>query len=177
MKITLIKVREKKNAMHPNLISVGFEKIGELVNEPEVGENFWVGDNWRTSTVTKVINKNMFETLNSVYRIRRQVKKLAPGGEIKDLRELVKLAEEKQSVFFHLGGKILCNRPAAFLIQWSLAKLINHTFYYCIDENDITEVEFEEDDFKETSMLAEHLNAMRTPGDIIITAVTQKLNH
>jgi hypothetical protein len=68
MIIKLEKLRESKNPEHPNNIQDGYTHIGHLKETPVVGENFWVGINWRTSTVKKIIDENTFETCNSIYR-------------------------------------------------------------------------------------------------------------
>ena len=68
MKIKLEKLEELPNAKHPNNKEVGYIKIGEFVKEPVIGESFWVGRDWRTSPVTEIINKNIFKTLNSIYK-------------------------------------------------------------------------------------------------------------
>jgi hypothetical protein len=67
MKVTLVKLKEVDKPYHPQNIKVGFEKSGEFIKHPVVGETFWVGDFWRTSPVTKILSNNIFETLNSVY--------------------------------------------------------------------------------------------------------------
>jgi hypothetical protein len=71
MKIRLVKIKELENALHPNNIEVGFTKEGTLINEPKVGECFYVGFNWRTSTVQEVIDENTFRTYNSIYKIEK----------------------------------------------------------------------------------------------------------
>ncbi len=66
MKIRLTKLKELPDAEHPNNIEEGFEKIGEFIGKPEVGEAFWLGMNWRTSPVTELLEDNTFKTLNSI---------------------------------------------------------------------------------------------------------------
>lgn len=71
MLIRLTKIKEREDAKHPRNISVGFEKYGIMVSEPEVGETFWIGTSFRTSPVTRIIDENTFETMNSIYHIER----------------------------------------------------------------------------------------------------------
>jgi hypothetical protein len=68
MKIKLEKIEELPNARHPGNIEVGYVKEGEMIDYPKVGRAFWVGYGWRTSTVTEIVDKNTFKTLNSTYR-------------------------------------------------------------------------------------------------------------
>lgn len=68
MEIKLEKITELPDARHPNNIEVGYIKTGLFVSEPIVGKSFWIGYNWATSTVTEIIDKNTFKTLNSTYR-------------------------------------------------------------------------------------------------------------
>jgi len=60
MKIKITKLEELPDALHPNNISVGFEKTFEnngKINPPVVGERFYPGDNgwWSTSGVQEII--------------------------------------------------------------------------------------------------------------------------
>jgi hypothetical protein len=71
MKIRLKKLKELDNATHPNNIEVGFEKEGEMISDPKLGNRFWVGNSWRTSVVTEIIDDNTFKTLNSIYQITK----------------------------------------------------------------------------------------------------------
>jgi len=66
------------------------------------------------------------------------------GGLITDLNELPKLAEQRKSVVLTLGGKVNFVRPAAFILQWSLAMVLNHKIYYAVKNSDIADVEFDE---------------------------------
>jgi uncharacterized protein with PIN domain len=68
MNIKLEKLEELPDAHHPNNIPVNFTKIGEFMEAPKVGEAFWVGNNWRTSLVTEIIDSHTFKTMNSIYR-------------------------------------------------------------------------------------------------------------
>lgn len=57
-------------------------------------------------------------------------KNLYRGDRIDDVRELLKLAEEKKSVAFQLGmTQRWVVRPAACIAQWSLTMLNRFTFY------------------------------------------------
>lgn len=67
------------------------------------------------------------------------------GGLIIDLNELPRLANEKKSVVISRGmaGAYII-RPAAFIVQWSIAMIMNQKIYYAIHDRDIAQVEFEE---------------------------------
>jgi hypothetical protein len=67
MIVRLEKLSELPDALHPNNVEIGFVKEGPFVAEPKVGENFWVGSDWRTSTVKEIINEGVFKTCNSIY--------------------------------------------------------------------------------------------------------------
>ena len=66
--IKLTKLKEAPSPLHPNNIEVGFEKIGVFVKEPVVGEPFYLGWSWATSTVQEIIDPDTFRTHNSIYR-------------------------------------------------------------------------------------------------------------
>jgi hypothetical protein len=68
MKIRLEKLSELADARSPNNLPVGFVEVGEMYVEPKVGENFWVGRDFRTSKVQEVIDDHTFRTHNSIYR-------------------------------------------------------------------------------------------------------------
>ena len=68
-KVTIEKLSELDEAIHPNNILEGFTKTGDFISPPKVGENFWVGCSWRTSTVKEIINDTTFKTCNSIYKI------------------------------------------------------------------------------------------------------------
>lgn len=68
MKIKLEKLQELPDALHPNNVEVGYTKEGYFVEEPRIGECFWVGDFYRTSFVKEIIDENTFKTCNSIYR-------------------------------------------------------------------------------------------------------------
>lgn len=67
VKITKIK-DTKFDGNHPNEINEGYTKQGILYNPPKVGESVRVGS-LLTSTVTEIINNDLFKTENSVYKI------------------------------------------------------------------------------------------------------------
>jgi len=67
MNIKLTKLKELPYAVHPNNIEVGFEKTGKITSEPKVGDRFWIGQLWSTSTVVEIIDDHTFRTLNSIY--------------------------------------------------------------------------------------------------------------
>lgn len=59
-------------------------------------------------------------------------KNLKRGELVTSLPDLMKLAEEKQSVCFLMGGwhdKKLKVRPAAFLVNWPLCRLVGMTIF------------------------------------------------
>jgi hypothetical protein len=66
--IKLTKVKEMEDAYAPHNIEVGREVTGAFIIPPTVGEAFWVGNHWRTSTVKEVLPEQTFRTLNSVYK-------------------------------------------------------------------------------------------------------------
>lgn len=70
MIIKITKLQELPDAIHPNNISVGFEKKLYLDNNvtPIKGVRFPPMCYWSTSIVTEIIDENTFKTLNSVYR-------------------------------------------------------------------------------------------------------------
>lgn len=59
---------------HPNGIDVGYTKAGYLIKMPTIDETFKLySENgamiFHTSTVVKVVNEYIFETLNSTYKL------------------------------------------------------------------------------------------------------------
>lgn len=67
-KVKLEKLSESANPKHPNNIPVGEIHEGNFIDEPIIGECFWVGYNWRTSAVQEIITENIFRTYNSIYK-------------------------------------------------------------------------------------------------------------
>lgn len=67
--IRLIKLSESESPLHPNNIPIGYVKEGEKLASPKVGECFWVGSGWRTSTVQEILSEDTFRTHNSIYKI------------------------------------------------------------------------------------------------------------
>lgn len=57
------------NGSHPNNINPGFQMEGYELIPPTIGESYWVSNNWRTSTVTKIMDNGKFKTLNSTYKL------------------------------------------------------------------------------------------------------------
>jgi len=57
------------NGLHPNNINPGFEIEGYELIPVIINEPYWVGTNWRTSTVTKIMDNGKFKTLNSTYKL------------------------------------------------------------------------------------------------------------
>ncbi len=68
MKIKLEKLNELPDAIYKNNIEVGFTKEGIMIDEPKIGEAFYVGYGWRTSEVKEIIDEHTFKTCNSIYR-------------------------------------------------------------------------------------------------------------
>ena len=68
MKIRITKLKELPDALHSFNIEEGFVTEGEFIENPEIGECFWVGDDWRTSWVHEIIDEHTFRTCNSIYR-------------------------------------------------------------------------------------------------------------
>lgn len=54
------------------------------------------------------------------------------GARIDDLNELVILAKCRESVVISKGN-VHFVRPAAFVIQWPLAMILNNKIYHCLD--------------------------------------------
>jgi hypothetical protein len=67
IRVKLTKVKELKDALHPNNIAEGFTKVGEYHGPPKVGETFDIGSSWSTSTVQEILTEKSFRTLNSIY--------------------------------------------------------------------------------------------------------------
>lgn len=71
MKIRIKKIKELENALHPNNIEEGFERIFEMPENyfrtPTVGERFWASLSWSTSGVQEIIDDKTFKTYSSIY--------------------------------------------------------------------------------------------------------------
>lgn len=71
MKIRIKKLKELEDALHPNNIEEGFERIFEIPNNwfriPTVGERFWGSLSWSTSGVQEIIDERTFKTYSSIY--------------------------------------------------------------------------------------------------------------
>jgi hypothetical protein len=71
MKIRLKKLNELPDALHPNNIPEGWEKVfdihEEYFNAPELGKRFWVGFGFSTSGVQEILSENTFKTYSSIY--------------------------------------------------------------------------------------------------------------
>lgn len=78
-RIKLIKIQELSEAIHPNNIPINYEEEGFLIEEPIINQCFWLYSNkwsrggFKTSLIQKIIDKDTFETYNSVYKIIREV--------------------------------------------------------------------------------------------------------
>lgn len=70
MKIKIVKLKELEDAVHPNNIEEGSERVrkmpDDMFRKPEAGLMFWAGT-FRSSTVQEVIDDNTFKTQNSIY--------------------------------------------------------------------------------------------------------------
>jgi len=69
-------------------------------------------------------------------------KNIYKGGQITDLNEIKKLAEEKKSVVI-AGAFGYWVKPAGWVMHWSLAMILRFKIFYAVKESEITEVEFE----------------------------------
>lgn len=79
MKVIIEKLSDDNfNGYHPNGIFQGYQKIGNLSKQPEIGERVRVINNfsWFTTlNVTKILTKDFkdrvltFKTINSTYQI------------------------------------------------------------------------------------------------------------
>jgi hypothetical protein len=77
MLVTIEKIENRPDAIYPNNnIKIGEKFTGSMSHAPKEGRSFSVTYEKQgqfkaivTSPVTKVIDKNTFKTLNSVYRI------------------------------------------------------------------------------------------------------------
>lgn len=73
MTVKVFKLDDKVfNRKHPNDINQGYEQIGKAMGEVVEGEAFYIQTDrglFHTSRVTKVIDDNTFDTLNSVYKL------------------------------------------------------------------------------------------------------------
>lgn len=67
-RVILTKLKDCEDPRHADHIQPGFEKVGYIVGEPEVGKSFIIGPYWATSAVQEIIDENTFRTLNSIYR-------------------------------------------------------------------------------------------------------------
>lgn len=72
----------------------------------------------------------------------RVSKNIHKGGRITDLNELVKMANEKKSVVVMLGHTHFI-RPAAFMLNWTVAQILRTQLFYAIHESEIQNPEFE----------------------------------
>lgn len=68
-KVYLHKLKDKNYKVHPNGINVGYKIEGRLSMPITVGYRTTLGLRFSTSPVIKVIDKNHFETINSIYEI------------------------------------------------------------------------------------------------------------
>ena len=79
MKYKLIKLSDDVfNGKHPNGIIEGLEYEGQFQNKPQIGKRFHFGtdadhprEHLFTSTVTHIINKEVFKTKNSTYKLEK----------------------------------------------------------------------------------------------------------
>lgn len=70
--VKITKIKELKNARHPNNIPVGAEYIGENAYEPAVGHKFIIftspGAGFQTSRVQEILSPDTFKTSSSIYK-------------------------------------------------------------------------------------------------------------
>lgn len=71
MKIRIKKLKELPDALHPNNIEEGFEKVFQMsklyFRPPTVGERFHASLGWSTSGVQEIIDEKTFRTYSSIY--------------------------------------------------------------------------------------------------------------
>tara|TARA_R110002167_G_scaffold284737_2_gene489886 strand:+ start:19694 stop:19924 length:231 start_codon:yes stop_codon:yes gene_type:complete len=71
MKVTITKLKELDDALHPNNIPEGFSTTRDVnevyFREPEIGCRFNVGT-FSTSGVQEIISENTFRTYSSIYK-------------------------------------------------------------------------------------------------------------
>lgn len=72
MKIKIKKLKELPDALNPNNIEEGFERIGKIPDryfkKPTVGERFYLDGGWSTSGVQEIIDEKTFRTYLSIYQ-------------------------------------------------------------------------------------------------------------
>lgn len=103
MKIKITKIRELENALHPNNIEVGSERIKEMPDElfrrPQVGLPFYAGM-FRTSVVQEIIDNNTFKTHNSVYRWE-----ILPTFSVEEFKNYVLSKDSMGDILYFLNAE------------------------------------------------------------------------
>ncbi len=71
IKIKLKKLKELPNALNPNNIEEGFERVflmpKDMYEPPTLNERFYTSINWSTSAVQEIIDEKTFKTYSSIY--------------------------------------------------------------------------------------------------------------
>ena len=71
MKVKITKIQELEDALHPNNISVGYERVFDVdkssFKAPSLGSRFNVGA-FSSSGVREIIDDNTFKTYSSIYK-------------------------------------------------------------------------------------------------------------
>jgi len=69
MKVLIRKLQDCDNTKHPNHIESGFEiEVETRYPKPITSERYPPDYYWSTSVVTKILDDNTFQTLNSIYQ-------------------------------------------------------------------------------------------------------------
>ncbi len=68
----------------------------------------------------------------------RVSKNIRRGSLIDDFNELVQLAEDRCAVVVYMGGSHFV-RPAAFMLNWSVAQILRTKIYHALPIKDDTE--------------------------------------
>lgn len=75
MTVIISKLKELPNALNPNNIAEGFERVFKNVSEeyfapPTLGDRFYPdpATNWSTSGVQEIIDEKTFRTYSSIYQ-------------------------------------------------------------------------------------------------------------
>lgn len=69
---TIVKVKNSDNPEFTGHISIGISYEGTIRYMPEIGECFYLDDGercLRTSPIVNIIDSEIFETLNSIYKL------------------------------------------------------------------------------------------------------------
>lgn len=83
LRCTITKLRAVEGTTHKYLRD-GESRVGEFINHPIVGEQFWLRTGpaklFNTSKVVEIVSQTIFTTLNSVYQYEIHKDILENGG-------------------------------------------------------------------------------------------------